>query len=142
MNAGGSEQLLFTVYSPERKLLAKHPVQSVVLTGSEGQIQVLSGHENMLGTLETGRFEYVLVGGESVHGAVSVGFYEIKDNHLTVVAETLELAKEIDPSRAKNAQAKAEAILKDANIDEQTFRKYELKLQRALIRQHISSGTH
>ncbi|HAR44141.1 MAG TPA: F0F1 ATP synthase subunit epsilon, partial [Bdellovibrionales bacterium] len=54
-----------------------------------------------------------------------------------VTAETLELKAEIDVNRAKKAQKLAEDALKAADLDEKKFKKYQLKLQRSLIRQHL-----
>jgi F-type H+-transporting ATPase subunit epsilon len=54
------------------------------------------------------------------------------------LAETVELANEIDLGRAKNAQLKAEEMLRTASLDEHQFKKYELKLQRAIIRQEVA----
>ena len=70
---------------------------------------------------------------------VSTGFFEVKSDEITLMAETIELKKEIDLQRAKNAQQKAETALLDAALDEARFRKYQLKLQRALIRQQVAS---
>ena len=58
------------------------------------------------------------------------------------MAETIELRKEIDVERAKRAQKIAEDILRDAELDEHRFRKYQLKLQRSLIRQQVAAKDH
>ena len=71
-------------------------------------------------------------------GVISSGFFEVRDGGVTVAAETVELAKEIDLQRAKTAQKKAENALTDPELDFALFRKYELKLQRALVRQQIA----
>ena len=130
-------KLKLTVLSPERRLLDQVDVDSITLTGSEGQIQILPGHAPLIGTLETGIFSYkVPAEGEGV-GVISSGFFEIKNDKINLMAETLELKGEIDVSRARLAQQKAEAMLKEAALDESQFKKYQLKLQRALIRQHV-----
>lgn len=130
-----------SILSPERRLLDKVTVEMVTLTGSEGQIQILPGHSPFIGTLETGLFNYRVPGeGEGV-GVISSGFFEVKENDVTIMAETLELKGEIDVARAKAAQQKAESMLREADLDEHQFKKYQLKLQRALIRQHIGDGS-
>lgn len=112
-------------------------VDEVTLTGSEGQIQILPGHAKMIGELETGPFKYLPSGGSETNGFISHGFFEVLDDKVVVTAETLELKGEIDVNRAKKAQKLAEDALQDANLDESKFKKYQLKLQRALIRQHL-----
>ena len=126
-----------TILSPERKLAENMSVDEVTLFGSEGTIQILPGHASMVGTLNTGIFGYKTSGGTEATGFISTGFFEVKDDVVTVMAETLELQGEIDVERAKKAQARAEDALRDAHIDERAFKKYQLKLQRALIRQQV-----
>ena len=133
-----AETLKLSVYSPERKLIESRMVDSVTITGSEGQIQVLPGHAQMAGTLETGVFAYKEKEQE-VRGVISTGFFEVLGEDVIVMAETLELASEIDYQRAKLAQKKAEDAMKDAALDESKFLKYQLKLQRSLIRQQEAS---
>ncbi|MEO5968511.1 MAG: ATP synthase F1 subunit epsilon [Bdellovibrionia bacterium] len=137
-----SEGLLLSILSPERRLVEKIHVQEVTLSGSEGEIQILPGHAAMIGTLETGIFSYRAEGAAPVSGVISSGFFEVKDDTISVMAETLELKKEIDLSRAQKAQQQAEETLKEADLDELTFKKYQLKLQRAIIRQRIGAGDH
>ncbi|HLE00118.1 MAG TPA: ATP synthase F1 subunit epsilon [Bdellovibrionota bacterium] len=129
--------LKLTILSPERKLLESLPVDEITLVGSEGQIEILPGHAAMIGTLETGIFSYRASEGREAKGMISSGFFEVRDDVVVVMAETLELQGEIDVERAKRAQKAAEEALGDADLDEQRFRKYQLKLQRALIRQQL-----
>ncbi|MEK7397424.1 MAG: ATP synthase F1 subunit epsilon [Candidatus Poribacteria bacterium] len=132
-----SESLKLSIYSPERKLIEELVVEEVILPGSEGQVQFLPGHTPMLGTLETGIFTYKTVTGTETRGVVSTGFFEVLENKVAVMAETIELKGEIDVERAKRAQKSAEETLRDAELDEHKFKKYQLKLQRALIRQQL-----
>ena len=134
--------LKLNVLSPERRFLDQAEVQSVTLPGSEGQIQILPDHVAMIGTLETGIFSYERTSGEKVVGAISTGFFEIKDGQLSVMAETIEMGDEIDLTRAKKAQLKSESALQDAALEPEQFRKYQLKLQRALIRQQVAGRDH
>jgi len=110
-------------------------VEYVMVNGSEGMIQILPGHAAILGVLYTGLFAYKVPGSQETRGVISTGFFEVKDDTVMVIAQTLELRDEIDVPRAKKAQQLAEEALKDAALDEAKFKKYQLKLQRALIRQ-------
>lgn len=134
-----SADLKLSILSPERRLVQGIRVDEVILSGSEGQIQILPDHAPMMGTIQTGTFHYRASGSDSVEGAISAGFFEVKNNEIHVLAETLELKGEIDLNRARMAQQKAEETLKNAQLDEHQFKKYQLKLQRAIIRQHLAS---
>ena len=132
-----ADELKLKILSPERRILEEAKVEEVTLTGTEGQIQILPGHAAMIGVLETGPFHYRASGNEGVWAVISTGFFEVKDDELTILAETLELKSEIDVHRAKKAQQLAEETLKAADLDESQFKKYQLKLQRSLVRQHL-----
>ncbi|MCM2323132.1 MAG: ATP synthase F1 subunit epsilon [Oligoflexia bacterium] len=137
-----SDELKLTILSPERKLLEECPVQEVLLPTSEGQIQILPGHAAIVGTIETGVFGYRDAAGHVSTGVVTTGFFEVSGERVTVTAETLELKGEIDVERAKRAQKAAEEALRSADLDSAKFRKYQLKLQRSLIRQQIAGREH
>ena len=134
------ETLTLTLLTPERKLVDRRPALDLLLPGSEGQIQILRDHAPLIGTLETGLFEVHLQDGSSLSGVISSGFIQIANNDVLVMADTLELKEEIDVSRARQAQEKAENTLKEAELTEATFKKYQLKLQRALVRQNVAAG--
>lgn len=133
------EQLKLTILSPEKQVLLSQNVVEATLPGSEGQIQILPGHAHMIGLLETGVFKYQIESGkEPVAGAISTGFFEIENDQLRIFAETVEISSEIDVQRAARAQQKAETVLQSPDLDEHQFKKYQLKLQRALIRQQVA----
>lgn len=129
-----------TLLSPERKLMDREAVVEVTLTGTEGEIQILAGHAPMIGFLETGPFAVRRANGERTVGVISSGFFETSERGLTVTAETIELPSEINVARARAAQLKAEEELRSPEFDEHRFRKYQLKLQRAVIRQQIAGS--
>lgn len=131
-----------TILSPERRLLEGVTVEEVTLPTSEGQVQVLPGHANMVGTLETGIFSYRTSEQSVSLGIITTGFFEVTNEDVTVMAETLELQGEIDVERAKRAQKLAEDTLMAADLDSHRFNKYQLKLQRSLIRQHLAGRAH
>jgi F-type H+-transporting ATPase subunit epsilon len=132
-----SAELKLSILSPERRLIESVMVEEVTLTGSEGQIQILPGHAPMIGILQTGVFNYLVRGKDPVYGVISSGFFEIKDDEVIVLAETLELKNEIDVDRAKKAQQLAEQTLQAADLNEHHFKKYQLKLQRSIVRQNL-----
>ena len=127
----------FSILAPERRLVQDEKVTSVTLTTAEGEIEILPGHADMVAKLETGYFAYRPQGGKEVAGVISSGFVNVENGEVRVLAETVELDYEINVSRAKLAQEAAEKMLTDASLDEKSFRKYQLKVQRAVIRQNV-----
>ncbi len=134
------ESFHLSIFAPERRLTEDEAVTSFVVTSEVGELEILPGHANLVSALSTGRFVYTPVGKAPVKGVISSGFLNIENGSVKVIAETLELAHEIDLSRARAAQLKAEKMLTDASLDESSFKKYQLKLQRAMIRQSLGGS--
>lgn len=133
------ETFNLSILAPERRLIEGQRVVSTVLTTTEGEIEILPGHANMVAQLEPGRFTYTPRGEKPVTGVISSGFVNVESGSVKVVAETIELSSEINLDRAKVAQTKAEEKLASSALDAASFKKYQLKLKRATIRQSIGS---
>lgn len=130
--------LKLTVLEPDRKLVEEIEVSDVTLPTSEGEVQLLPEHSNLLGTLDAGVFSYTpLSGAEPLknRGAISGGFYEITDGRVNVMAETLELSDEIDVDRAKAAEQKAASELESAT---EGFEAHQRRLRKAQVRQQAA----
>src|ERR1700745_3283472 len=113
--AGDSIQLV--VVTPVSQLLSE-AVTEVQLPGANGYLGVLPGHAPLMTELGIGELTFR---GTAQAETVSVirGFAEVLPARVTVLAETAELAAEIDLERAEAAKARAERRLaeKDSNID-------------------------
>lgn len=128
-----------SVFCPDRRVFDGKEVASVTLTGSEGQVQILPGHAPMVGTLDTGVFAFE--GSESGEAVVSHGFFRVEDEHVTILAGTLEFSGEIDVQRAESTYKKAENDLKAATDPDELVR-LGRKLRRADLRRSFSRRTH
>lgn len=124
------------IVTPTRKILDGVQAASVKLPADKGQIEVLPGHAELLTLLRTGVITIVGDGVER-HFAISYGFAEVRQDKIIVMGETVEEATEIDKARAINAQKKAEEALASV-LTEEHFNKYQLKLQRSIVRQQIA----
>lgn len=124
--------MVVDIVTPTRMLVDKAHCASLTLPASDGEIVILDGHTELLTGLSTGMLSVVETG-KTRHFAVSHGFAEVRDNHVVVLAETCEEAKEIDVERAKRSKEEAEKILTGTMTGEE-FKKYSLKLNRAKLR--------
>lgn len=135
-----------SIFSPEKKIFDSVECDSVSFYTTEGTKKVLSGHAEESGILDLGICEVFglkdLVDGTKAksRGLVTYGFYRIKDDVVTLLAETFEWTQEIDVARAVKAQKAAESALADRELSPDLFAKYQLKLQRALIRQQSANN--
>lgn len=128
--------LKIDIVTPTKKLLDSASAESVKLPGVKGELQVLEGHTELLTLLKAGPLTLVQDGRERKF-SVSYGFAEIRNNKVLVLADTVEEATTIDKKRAEAAQKKAEQALLGV-LSESDFKKQQLKLERALVRQQIT----
>ena len=127
--------LLLTIVTPQGPAYEGH-VDSVVLPGSEGRFGVLDGHERFLAPLKTGEVELRGAAGTE-YAALSGGFADVGADRVVVLAETCELAHEIDVARAQLAEREAQAELerlRAESAEEHHFRLHEAALERAVAR--------
>ena len=124
------------IVTPTRRLVVGAHTPAAYIPGAKGMLKILPGHADLLTTLGAGILSFAQDGVEKKY-AVSYGFAEVKNNKVTVLAETCEPAEEIDVERAQKAEQNAKDHL-SGNLTQEDFRKYQLKVQRALIRQQVT----
>lgn len=126
--------LNLSIVTPDRRVVGPVAVTSVTLPGAKGEITILPGHARLLSTMDTGILAFEQQDGKKEVAAVSSGFVEVSNDKVTVLAETLELSREIDVDRARQAKEKAEEKLKAKENFENDMEKWQRKLQRSQIR--------
>lgn len=130
--------LTLSIVTPERRVVGPVPVESVTVPGSKGEMTILPGHARLLSNMDTGILIFEREGGRKEIAAVSSGFVEINNDRVIVLAETLELAQEIDVDRARRAAVKAqEKLLAKESFDED-MSEWQRRLQRAQTRQQAA----
>ncbi len=132
-----AEKLLMDLVTPYRKVLSVE-VDEITATGSLGEFGVLPGHAPFLTSLKIGELSY-RHGGITDHLALNWGYFEVEDDKVTILVETAELADEIDLVRARAALTRAEEAMRKLLPEDKEFRKYELALERALIRVQVAA---
>lgn len=126
--------LSLSIVTPERRVVGPVKVTSVTVPGGIGEMTILPGHARLLSTLDTGILTFERENGTKEVAAVSFGYVEVHQDQVTVLAETLEMAHEIDEDRARLAKEKAEAKLRAFESFEQDMEKWQRKFQRSMIR--------
>lgn len=126
------------IVTPTKKLAEGAKADWVKLPGFKGELEILPGHRELLTTLSTGVLSFLYEGKERKF-AISYGFAEIRHDRVLVLAETAEEGTRVDKLRAQAARKRAEEKLVQGVLTEEEFKKHQMKLQRAIIRQTISS---
>lgn len=126
------EKILLELVTPER-LVLREWVDEIVAPGYEGEFGVLPGHTPYLVSLSVGRLSY-RKGKEIYNCAMSGGFAEVLQDRVIVLAETAEMASEIDVERARRAYERAEKRLKEITLDDEEYAHVLAAWKRALTR--------
>lgn len=127
--------LQLEVVTPDKTVVSAE-VEMAVCPGVEGEFGVLPRHVSMLSALKIGDLRY-RVNGKDENVFISGGFADVNNNVLSVLAESAELATDIDTARAQAAKERAEKRLSahDDNLDQT---RAEAALQRAVTRLHVA----
>src|SRR5205809_4231099 len=101
--------LLLEIVTPERQVFSDE-VDSVVCPGIEGELGVLPHHAPLLTTLGFGELR-IRRGGAEEFFAIAGGFLQVRPDKVVVMAETADMASEIDLEKAMEARREAERAL-------------------------------
>ena len=133
-----AQQLQLEVVTPERRVLAE-AVDMVTVPGLGGELGILPGHTPLISQLQTGVLSYAN-GGKTSQLHVSGGFLEVRDDHVSVLAEIAERPEEIDAQRARLAREQIEKQLSAWNGSEEDFEIAREKLERSAVRLQLATG--
>ncbi|MBI9087215.1 MAG: F0F1 ATP synthase subunit epsilon [Desulfobacterales bacterium] len=128
------------VVTPEKEVINEE-AQIVMAPGSLGEFGVLIGHTPFMTSLKTGSLRYTDAKGTERHVFVSGGFAEALPDKVTVLAESAERRRDIDPDRAKSAMARAEQRMTSSGEDID-FIRAKAALERALYRIRLIDSGH
>jgi len=124
------------VITPDRVVLSDDQIVSVVAPGSEGYLGVMANHAPLMTELVIGKLDFRRSHGTTGAMAISGGFLEVFENKVSVLAESAELAEEIDVDRAEQAKKRAEERL--AAGGDTDFPRAQAALHRAVNRLHTA----
>ena len=133
-----AEKIQLEVVTPERCALAE-AVDMVTVPGLGGELGILPGHTPLISQLQTGVLTYVQEG-KSYPLHVSGGFVEVRDDHVSVLADVAELPEEIDSARAKLSRDKLEKQLNAWTGSEEELETAKTELDRSLVRLQLASS--
>src|SRR5579884_1058996 len=123
------------IVTPE-KLVVRDTAQEAQIPGANGYIGVLPGHAPLITELGAGEISY-RSGGQVHRFATAWGFAEVLPDKVTVLAETVEPASEINVARAQQALADAEGALQSAQTEEEVAKDLG-KVRRAQARIEVA----
>ncbi len=125
------DKIHLEIVTPEKQLFSG-AVDSVTVPSTTGYLGILPGHAPLLAELGIGEISCKM-GEKTDYLFCSWGFIEVLPDRVVLLAQTAEMASDIDIKRAEEAKSRAEALLssKDPSID---FGRAQLALLRAISR--------
>jgi F-type H+-transporting ATPase subunit epsilon len=124
------------IVTPER-LAFEGDVDEVIVPGSEGEMGILPHHAPLISLLGQGVLRLKRSGQEEVF-AIFGGFLQVRPDRVVVLAETADMASEIDLERAERARADAQAVLEGEYVEPADLASARSALQRALVRIRVA----
>ena len=132
-----ADKIQLEVVTPERRVIAE-PVDMVTVPGLGGELGILPGHTPLISQLQTGVLTYVAEGKSSqLH--VSGGFVEVRDDHVSVLAEVAERPEEIDAARARQSRDQLEKQINAWSGSEDELAIAKTEFERSVVRMQLAS---
>jgi F-type H+-transporting ATPase subunit epsilon len=132
--------LFLEIVTPER-LAYSDTVDSVVVPGSEGELGILPHHAPLVSMLGVGELR-IRKGGTEETFAIVGGFLQVRPDKVVVMAETADLASEIDLEKAQEARQQAERALEETGGEPVDLARARAQLQQALLRIRVAERRH
>jgi F-type H+-transporting ATPase subunit epsilon len=125
-----SVTLRLDIVSAEKAIFSGQ-AQMVFVTGEMGELGIAPGHTPLLTSLKPGNVRAALADGEEEIFYISSGMLEVQPYVVTVLADTVLRAHDIDEAAALEAKARAEKILEE-KATEVDFAKASAELAEAI----------
>jgi len=113
--------------------------KAVIARTVDGDVGILPGHEPFLALLADGTLRIDVVDEEPLYVAVHEGFFSVDSDDVQILAETAELASEIDLERAERAKQRAIDAGADDPDEIAAIHRAETRMD-AAMRHHRAAG--
>jgi F-type H+-transporting ATPase subunit epsilon len=130
--------MLLEIVTPERKIYGQQ-VNMVIAKGIDGELGILPNHIPLVTPLKIAAVTAKIEGSKDHVVAVHGGFMEIRKDKVVILAESAELAEDIDADRAARARERAETRLRETKEQNVDFVRAQRSLERAMLRMDVKS---
>jgi F-type H+-transporting ATPase subunit epsilon len=132
--------LRLEIVTPER-MAFQGDVDAVTCPGIEGELGVLPQHAPLLTTLGFGELR-IRTGTEIEYFAIAGGFLQVRPDKVVVMAETADVAAEIDLESARRARLEAERVIAGGFAEPADLARARASMERALLRIRVAERRH
>jgi F-type H+-transporting ATPase subunit epsilon len=128
--------LRLEIVTPERQAYDDE-VDAVICPAIEGELGILPHHAPLLTTLGVGELR-IRKGDQEEYFAIAGGFLQVRPDRVRVMAETADMASEIDLASVEEARREAERALAEGFEEPADLARARAALQRALLRIRVA----
>jgi F-type H+-transporting ATPase subunit epsilon len=128
--------ILLEIVTPER-LAYSDEVDMVLVPGIEGEMGILPHHTPLVSLLGVGELK-IRKGNDEESFAIAGGFLQVRPDKVVVMAETADMASDIDLERAQEARREAERALESGYVEGADLSAARAQLQSALLRIRVA----
>ena len=138
--ADESDQLTVELVAADRTVWTGEATMVLART-TDGDVGVLPHHAPLVSTLGAGELR-LRKGGTEESFAIVGGFLQVLPDKVVVMAETADMASEIDLEKAQEARRQAEQVLESGFHEGADLAAARASLQAALIRIRVAERRH
>ena len=124
------------VVSAEEKLFSGL-VESIQVSGSEGELGVNAGHAPLLTALKPGMVRLVKQFGHEDVMYVAGGTLEVQPNRITILADTAVRGEDLDEQAAEKAKRDAEEQMSNTSVAELDYQQAAVQLAEAIAQLRV-----
>jgi F-type H+-transporting ATPase subunit epsilon len=128
------------IVTPER-LAYSDDVDMVLVPGVDGELGILPHHTPLVSLLGYGELK-IRKGADEESFAIVGGFLQVRPDKVVVMAETADLAADIDLEKAKEARLEAERALESGYHEGADLSSARAALAQALLRIRVGERHH
>ena len=132
-------KLSLKIVTPER-IVFQDEVDSISVMTEMGEVTILPNHVPIVANLRSGEVR-LHKNGEEHFLAAPTGFLEVRPgNQVIILADTAELAEELELEQIEEAKARAHKFLTETkHVDDVAFADAAVHLERELARYHVAT---
>lgn len=122
-----------TVVSVEREIFFG-TVKKIQVMGIEGEMGIFPGHSPLLTCVKPGILHFIKKCGNSEYMYLSGGMLEIQRDVVTILADTVIRADELDERRAKESKDQSAAHLRFLSYSDKNYMKISIEMSKAIAK--------
>lgn len=122
--------LLLDIITPE-KVVFKDEIDEAIVPTVNGEIAILPHHIGLLTQIVPGEL-IIKKGNKSQSIAITEGFLQVTNNHISILANYAINAESINVARAEEAKKRAEKLMEEKKSDKD-FRIAQAELRKAVL---------